>query len=354
MYHQGFSAEVHCRQQPFFDAVGVYPSAVVYTSVTPGYSSTTSNQTVPTDYNIQNSTSDGYILGDGYLISSVCKYQDFEKATNQSFLVLMQGHEEGIEPTICEVSPRITLVDIGFDGSTVNIQNTTDSQPLSPDGQEAVYIDFISDFIWMMMFDAQSISGNFMAEGIHSVSNDTLTGTLFNDLLENYLRGSIELFGTASRQMWRQDFQENDPPVSDYNGTIHVRSLGYQYRGSTYLVLLGPLALVVFATFGAAIYAPVAQPKKPVDVSLVEDGMMQEMMDGPLGSLGDSEDFDPTNIIHLMMAASRIRLNREVGENELLQIHLDSTRSNIPETRMAQLQEDDEEIFMVQNSHRLR
>src|SRR5882757_3799691 len=155
------------------------------------------------------------------------------------------------------------------------------------------------------------------------------------------------------RQIWRKNFQENDSPVSDYNGTIHVRSLGYQYRQSTYHILLGPLTLVVFATFGAAIYAPVIQPKKPVDGCLVEDGMMQEMMDGPLGSLGDSEDFDPTNIIHLMMAASRIRLNREVGENEPLQIHLDSTRSNMPETRMVQLQEDDEEIFMVRNSYRL-
>jgi len=102
------------------------------------------------------------------------------------------------------------------------------------------------------------------------------------------------------RQIWRKNFQENDSPVSDYNGTIHVRSLGYQYRQSTYHILLGPLTLVVFATFGAAIYAPVIQPKKPVDGCLVEDGMMQEMMDGPLGSLGDSEDFDPTNIIHLI------------------------------------------------------
>jgi hypothetical protein len=34
-------------------------------------------------------SSDGYILGDGLLIGSVCKYQDFEKATNQSFRELL-------------------------------------------------------------------------------------------------------------------------------------------------------------------------------------------------------------------------------------------------------------------------
>jgi hypothetical protein len=31
----------------------------------------------------------GYILGDGLLTGSVCKYQDFEQATNQSFRELL-------------------------------------------------------------------------------------------------------------------------------------------------------------------------------------------------------------------------------------------------------------------------
>jgi hypothetical protein len=33
--------------------------------------------------------SNDYILGDGLLMGSVCKYQDFEKATNQSFRELL-------------------------------------------------------------------------------------------------------------------------------------------------------------------------------------------------------------------------------------------------------------------------
>jgi hypothetical protein len=70
------------------------------------------------------------------------------------------------------------------------------------------------------------------------------------------------------------------------------------------------------------------------------------MMDGPLRSLGDFEDFDPTNIIHLMMVTSRTQLDSEVGRNELLQIHLDSTSSNIPEAYMAPFQEDDHELLL--------
>jgi hypothetical protein len=52
----------------------------------------------------------------------------------------------------------------------VNITNVLKSEPLSPDGQQAAYIDRVSDLIWLMMFDGQSPSGNSMVAGIQAVS----------------------------------------------------------------------------------------------------------------------------------------------------------------------------------------
>jgi hypothetical protein len=53
MLYQGFSAEVNCRQQEFIDAVGVYPSATLYRSVSSGNSFIASNQIVPAEYDIE-------------------------------------------------------------------------------------------------------------------------------------------------------------------------------------------------------------------------------------------------------------------------------------------------------------
>ncbi|KAG0703671.1 hypothetical protein DFH29DRAFT_432083 [Suillus ampliporus] len=222
---QGLSAEVQCRQQPFINATDIYPSVGLYESTSLGTSITAPNQVLQADYGIQrwlmitdcSSDSTAYTsdilalvdlndsaMGDGVLMGSVCKYQDFEKATNQSFLVLMQGFAPSysfITPTICQVSPRITSVDVGFDGITVNIINTTNSEPLDPEGQQAAYIDQISDLIWLMMFDTQSLSGNSMAAGIKLVG-DTFDDSIILDsdslnfALENYLRGAIEFLGT--------------------------------------------------------------------------------------------------------------------------------------------------------------
>ncbi|KAG1742728.1 uncharacterized protein EDB91DRAFT_294819 [Suillus paluster] len=351
---QGFSAEVRCRQQSFINAVGVYPSVSLYDSASSGTSIAGPNGVVPADYSIKrwlmitNCSSDsvaytsdilemvdpnGSSLGDGVLIGSVCKYQDFEKATNQSFLVLMQGFDPSysfITPTICEVSPRITSVEVDFDGTTVNIHNTTNSESLDPEGQQAAYIDQISDLIWEMMFVTQSLAGNSMAAGIQMVgyAHDgslTLDSVLLNFVLENYLRGAIEFLGT----FWRMDLQHmNNTSMTQYTGIVHVKSLGYEYQRLTFLLLLVPLAMVVFLTCAAAVYTPAAKPKKPGYVSLVEVGSIQDNMYGPLNhaprsSFADSEDFDPINIIHLMMLASRARLENEAGQNELFQFALD-------------------------------
>ncbi|KAG1717815.1 hypothetical protein EDB19DRAFT_1119983 [Suillus lakei] len=345
---QGLSADVRCRQQ-MLNVSGVYPYVDLYGSVSLGSSVITPNHTFGADYGIQrwstitNCSSDsvaytldilavvdlnGSALGDGVLVGSACKYQDFEKATNQSFLVLMQGYEPSyafITPTICEVSPRITSVNVGFDGTTVNINDTINSEPMDPEGQDAVYIDLISDLIWLMMFDTQSLSGNAMAAGIQTVGNGlddslTLDSDFWNFALENYLRGAIELYGTVLRsdlQLW------SNAPTTQYQGTIHVQTLGYEYKRSSHLFLIVPLAVVVVLTCAAAVYTSVAQPKKPGDVHLVEDGRAQEIMDGPLSNFGDSEDFDPTNVIHLMMLASRAPLDHAAEENEILQFHLD-------------------------------
>ncbi|KAG0703674.1 hypothetical protein DFH29DRAFT_432509 [Suillus ampliporus] len=351
---QGLSAEVQCRQQPFIDATDVYPSVGLYWSASLGTSITAPNLTVPADYGIQrwfmvtdcSSDSVAYTsdimamvdlnnstLGDGVLIGSVCKYQDFEKATNQSFLVLMQGFAPSysfIEPTICQVSPRITSVNVEFDGITVNINDTTSSEALDPEGQQAAYIDQISDLIWLMMFDTQSLSGNSMAAGIQLVGyafdgSLILDSDLLNFALENYLRGAIEFLGT----LWRMELQQlSNTSMTQYTGVVRIQSLGYEYKRSTSLLLLVPLAVVVILTCAAAVYTPAIKPKKPGHTSFVEASSIQEKMDGPVdhaprSSFADSEDFDPINIIHLMMLASRTRLGNEAGENELSQFNLD-------------------------------
>lgn len=339
---QGFSADVRCRQQ-MFNVTDVYPYVQFYGSETLGSSITTPNYTVEADYSIQrwtviaNCSSDSVAytndilavvdlndsaLGDGVLIGSACKYQDFEKATNQSFLVIMQGFEPSyafIKPTICEVSPRITKVSVVFDGTTVNTDNTTNSEPMDPEGQDAVYIDLLSDLIWLMMFDAQSLSGNAMAASIQSLDDSLASNSdLLNTALEDYLRGAIELSAT----LWRSNLQLSSNTTTQYNGVVHVQSLGYQYKRSTHLFLVAPLAVVVILTCAAAVYTSVAIPKMPGDVCLVEDSRAQDI-NSSLGSFGDSEDFDPTNALHLMMLASRAPLDHDAKQNEMLQFHLE-------------------------------
>jgi hypothetical protein len=140
-----------------------------------------------------------------------------------------------------------------------------------------------------------------------------------------------------------------------YSGSVYVQSLGYQYHRSSYLLLIAPLTIVVIFTCCAAVYTPVTQPKRPCDVRLIEDEMTEEIMGGPLSSMGRSEDFDPTNAIHLMMVAPRTLLAREVQESELLQIRLDSIQPNIAEKhslRTAQPQlEDDKEKLLERSSY---
>ncbi|KAG1738645.1 uncharacterized protein EDB91DRAFT_1347587 [Suillus paluster] len=341
-FQQGLSAEVHCRQQSFINATDVYPSVDLYSSASLGTSIDGPNVGVTVDYAIQrwltitNCSSDsvaytidilamvnltGSALGDGVLIGSICKYQDFEKATNQSFLVLMQGFEPWysfITPTICEVSPRITSVKVDFDGTTVNINETTNFEPLDPEGQQAVFIDQISDLIWLMTFDTQSISGNSMAAGIQMAIPDS---ALLNFTLENYLRGAIELLGT----FWQLELQQmSDTTMMQYTGIVHVQSMGYEYKRSTSLLLLVPLAVVVILTCVAAVYTPAVEPKKPGKVSLdFSEGIDKGMAD-PASCFADLENFDPTNIVHLMMLASKTPLPQEYtpGENEVLQFHL--------------------------------
>jgi hypothetical protein len=108
----------------------------------------------------------------------------------------MQGYGDYsfTAPTICEVSPRITSVDVTFDGhyGYVGITNVVKSEPLSPDGQQAAYIDRISDLIWSMMFDGQSLSGNSMMAGIQTVIYGVEnTDTLFNGTWFNYALVSV-------------------------------------------------------------------------------------------------------------------------------------------------------------------
>ena len=138
--------------------------------------------------------------------------------------------------------------------------------------------------------------------------------------------------------------QPNNTPLSLYNGSV-LESLWDISTTSQLIFSSSRLALVVFARCFAAVYAPITQPKNLVDVYLVEDGIAQEISDECPRSLGDLEDFDPTNIIHLMMAASRARLGREIGINELLQIYLNNTNADIPESyslRTAPFQLEDE------------
>ncbi|KAG1750343.1 uncharacterized protein EDB91DRAFT_1344052 [Suillus paluster] len=344
---QGLSAEVQCRQQAFINATDVNPSAGLYWSESPGSSITAPNLTVPADYNILRGllitdcsnysvayTSDilamvntsGYPLGDGVLVGSVCQYQDFEKASNQSFLVLLQGFAPSysfITPTICQVSPRITTVNVEFDGITVNINDTTNSEPLDPAGHQAAYIDQISNLIWYMIFDTQGLSGNSMAAGIQFIGyayDDSLTmnSSMLNFALENYLRGAIEFLATV----WQVELQPmSNTSMAEYTGVTHVGSMGYEYSGSTSLFLLVPLAVVVIITCAAALYTPVEDSKKPGDVFL-QVMRTPVSTDGTLRSFGDLEDFDPTNIIHLMTLASRTGLETEAGKNEVLQIQI--------------------------------
>jgi hypothetical protein len=98
-------------------------------------------------------------------------------------------------PTICEVSPRITSVNVTFDGQYVDIIDVVKSEPLSPDGQQAAYIDRISDLIWLMMFDGQSLSGNSMIAGIQTVSYGVKNSTtLLNGTLLNYALVSVQAY----------------------------------------------------------------------------------------------------------------------------------------------------------------
>ncbi|KAG2125399.1 hypothetical protein DEU56DRAFT_573703 [Suillus clintonianus] len=349
---QGLSADVQCRQQAFLNAADTYPNVGVYENTSPGSSITAPNQVFTADYYIQsfvtitNCSSDSVAytsdilalvdiytntrLGDGVLIGSVCKYQDFEKATNQSFLVLLQGFAPSysfITPTICQVSPLITSVNVGFDGTTVNMNGTTDYEPLDPGGQQAPYIDQISDLIWMMMFDTQSLSGNSMATGIQMIgaNSHTWNSDSLNSLLENYLRGGVEFLGTV----WQRELQSlSNTSMTQYPAAVHVQTLGYEYHRSTYLLLLVPLAVVVIITCTAAVYTPASKPQGPGRVSIIKDERIEEKMDSPgnlapHNSIADSEDFNPTNIIHLMMLGSRSHLENEAGENELLRFHLD-------------------------------
>ncbi|KAN0100221.1 hypothetical protein V8E55_000205 [Tylopilus felleus] len=249
-------------------------------------------------------TSDYSQVGNGLFATSVCYYQDFSGPSNQSFLVLMQStnnypgyHPFYNLPTVCQVTPLVTTVEVQYNQSGLVNVNKVLEQALLPD-----------DCWPLASYQATAIwSGYLLAQGPYSnsLADDVVEMVLMVNppnsvalalILEQYLQGIVEYAGSMLRQTatqlleYRLNGQVPDNMTVPITGTMTVQVVGWQFHPRTHGIALAVITMITAVTAAAGIFA------------LLEANSQKTGRDSL--QRGSAAGFDPTNLMDVLVASS--------------------------------------------------
>ncbi|KIJ12286.1 hypothetical protein PAXINDRAFT_14905 [Paxillus involutus ATCC 200175] len=253
---QGFTIDVVCWMQNFSDTGSGFPSMTLSNTSLPlpPLSQSQSGASTPlvswawtTNCTANSSSYVGGILVSNaknaakVLAGAVCSFQDFVGPSNQSALILIQSvngsyYDGPSEITMaCEVTPFIARVSVEYSGTIANVSGIVTKTPLSADGSNWPLLFGPAQTLAMLFYSSQGMTDNSVMNSIQytmkklvSSSNNVTT----QSMMESYL---LDTHPTAEM-------------VTPANGTMHVTTIGWGYHGSTYLLALAPISIIMCLT----------------------------------------------------------------------------------------------------------
>ncbi|KAJ7685865.1 hypothetical protein B0H17DRAFT_1181407 [Mycena rosella] len=296
---QGFSVDVTCE---FQNITAIEPSLTVNT-VTPHWPNGTAmtnitliemsaNCPVPEHSGV--SATSTFVSGEppNYFMMISCK-----PAENYTLIFSSSGVYENLTPAVCNLSPKITRVNVDYldpnsDSEMISSSAILDDAILDPDGPAGVSaVVTIAD----MMFFSQGLLTNVMADDIASVLTTLSDDSLEEDpagavlqLMAEYIRGVAEYSGSVFRACLSRKngtFADGVPAnmAIPTTGTIYTQTMCWipPTGSSGWVLVLG--TVVAFITILVVIVA-VAQNRHAMNPQ--------------------SDAFDPGDTMHLLSAAA--------------------------------------------------
>ncbi|KAN0088717.1 hypothetical protein V8E55_005774 [Tylopilus felleus] len=268
-------------------------------------------------------TSSSGLIGNGLFATSVCLYQNLSGPSNQSFLVVMQSPNNSVYsnafftanpnlPTVCQVTPMITTVEVQYNPSgLVSVSNVQD-RALPPAYSWPLTV-IEGYFVWTAYYFAQGPYSNSFADDLLEVVQllgevPHTAGTEIQTLLEQYLRGIVEYIGTVMLSshppIMANNVQQNirggiinslhgqslpsnmSIPIS---GTLNVQTVGWQLNPKTHSIAITVITLVAIMTVVAGTAAL---------LEANQEGILHDTL------RGNTHTFNPTNLVEVLLASS--------------------------------------------------
>ncbi|EIW74378.1 hypothetical protein CONPUDRAFT_78045 [Coniophora puteana RWD-64-598 SS2] len=270
VFQQGLTAEVSCTQQNL-----TFPAP---NSLTYKHSTTSAAQ-----------SSAIYTLWTGV-----------SGPSNNSFTIAIDGSSHNgapssrydfIKPTICEVTPWITDVAVGYNNFIISPGSPQKTQLLGERSPSSMA--FITSLVQWIGGRAQADIGNTMADSVSVImASQNQTSTLVNTILEDYWRGVVEYAGTYLRLGYSAgdpNEMESQTPSNmsrAFNGTVYTTTMGWSYQSATALFTLIPQTVISLLTI-AILMLPC---RKTLPLGVEEDFDVAEVSDVVLAMTSDGTE----------------------------------------------------------------
>ncbi|KAJ7739238.1 hypothetical protein DFH07DRAFT_1064424 [Mycena maculata] len=240
---------------------------------------------------------------------------------NYTLIFVSDGLYSPIPITVCEVTPKITAALVDYTPGLINVVNPNMTgavmDPIGPTGFSAVQTLF-----GVSQATTNNVIGNFLMMMIQEFAEDT--DSEVDDILEpleEFIRGVMEYSGSVFRACvsTNTSFSDRIPPNMSIptNGTLFTETLGWSYGVSITRWVLVPGTLIAFCT-----------------ICIVSVALYRHVGDLPR----EPNQFDPSNPLHLMVAAAAGGLNNtfrglsneDMEEGEKLAVFLGSISGKGP------------------------
>ncbi|KAF8841122.1 hypothetical protein BDN67DRAFT_967615 [Paxillus ammoniavirescens] len=272
---QGFTVNVTCRTQDFSDTGSGFPSMSLSNASLPlpPLSQSQSGSSTPlvswawtTNCSAYSSSYVGGILVSNaknaakVLAGAVCPFQDFLGPSNQSALVLVRSvngsyHDGSSEIAMaCEVTPFITTIRAQYSGTIADVSDVVTKTPLNADGSNWPLLFGPAQTLAMIFYSSQGMTDNYIMNSIQYTMGKLVSSSsniTTQSMIESYLRGMVEYWGTMHRTMLYLNTSIPNDMVNQTNGTMLVTTVGWKYVEATYLLALVPISIIMGLTMCA-------------------------------------------------------------------------------------------------------
>ncbi|KIK91003.1 hypothetical protein PAXRUDRAFT_150569 [Paxillus rubicundulus Ve08.2h10] len=271
---QGFTVDVECRAQSLSDTGSGFPSMTLLNASLPlpplsqsqpGSSSPLVSWAWTTNYVGSISVSNAGEYPAKVLAGAVCPFQDFDGPSNQSALVLVQsvngsysiGSSGSEMPSmVCEVTPYLTTIRVQYSGTTANVSDVVNKTRLDADGTNWPLLFGPARALAMIFYSSQGMTDNYIMNSmVFTMAKLTSSNVTIESLLESYLRGMVEYWGTMHRTLLYIEASLPDDMMIQTSGTMLISTMGWQYDASTHSFALVPITIVMCLTVCAVVIA---------------------------------------------------------------------------------------------------